>query len=293
MPANPPARDPDAGDVLAGYLAHLGLEAETPSPAGLDRLHRAHVERVPWETVWIHCDEAWGLDALESARRIATTGRAGYCFHLNGAFAWLLERLGYSVTRCVGAVHGASGPSADDFGNHLVLVVADLPTADHPDGRWYVDVGSGDALHHPLPLRPAAAQDAVMRTSLGAATGLGVWTLTHDPRGAFAGLTWEDGAVDLDRFATEHRHLSRDPHSQFVQWLVAFRQTPDAVVRLQGLTLTHVADDPARRAQRVLESEPELFDALADELGIRGIDPAVRGAVWRRAAERHAGRSGA
>ena len=54
------------------YLARLGLDAEPPSAEALFRLHRAQVERVPYETLWIHLGEGWGIDAAESFRRIAT-----------------------------------------------------------------------------------------------------------------------------------------------------------------------------------------------------------------------------
>src|SRR3954447_24742933 len=93
-------------DLEAAYLARLGLEAEPPSVDALQRLHRAQVERVPYETLWIHAGEAWSIDVDASVRRVATEGRGGYCFHLNGAFAALLASLGYAVARHVGGVHG-------------------------------------------------------------------------------------------------------------------------------------------------------------------------------------------
>ncbi|MEO7369364.1 MAG: arylamine N-acetyltransferase, partial [Ilumatobacteraceae bacterium] len=96
--------------LQAAYLARLGLDAEPPSVEALLRLQSRHVERVPYETLWIHAGEAWGLDPAESVARIALHGRGGYCYHLNGALAELLESLGYVVHRHVGGVHGADGP---------------------------------------------------------------------------------------------------------------------------------------------------------------------------------------
>ena len=51
------------------------------------RLHRAHVERVPYETLWIQLEQYWDIDPIASATRIATETRGGYCFHLNGALS--------------------------------------------------------------------------------------------------------------------------------------------------------------------------------------------------------------
>ena len=47
-------------DVRDAYLHRLGLDAEPPSVAALARLHRRHVERVPYETLWIHGGEGMG-----------------------------------------------------------------------------------------------------------------------------------------------------------------------------------------------------------------------------------------
>ena len=85
--------------------------------------------------------------------RVAVQHRGGYCFHLNGAFSELLRSLGYDVVRHVGGVHGPEGATGEEMANHLVLTVRNLPNDANPDGTWYVDVGLGDALHEPLPLR--------------------------------------------------------------------------------------------------------------------------------------------
>jgi N-hydroxyarylamine O-acetyltransferase len=96
------------------YLAQLGVDAEPASVDGLIRLHRAHVERVAYETLWIHLGERWGIGVDESMARVATRRRGGYCYHLNGAFGGLLRSLGYDVTRHVGGVHGPDGPLTHD-----------------------------------------------------------------------------------------------------------------------------------------------------------------------------------
>ena len=82
-------------EVRDAYLARLRLDAESPSAEALSRLHRAHVERVPYETMWIHSGDLWDIDPVASATRVARRGRGGYCFQLNGAFS---ELLGASAT---------------------------------------------------------------------------------------------------------------------------------------------------------------------------------------------------
>jgi hypothetical protein len=50
---------------IAAYLDRLGLDREPPSVEALARLHRAHVERVPYETLWIPLGEDWTVDPVE------------------------------------------------------------------------------------------------------------------------------------------------------------------------------------------------------------------------------------
>ena len=62
----------------------------------------------------------------------------------------MLRDLGFDL----GAGTGTSdrrGGRADAELNHLVLVADGLPTDDNPGGRWWVDVGLGDAFRDPLP----------------------------------------------------------------------------------------------------------------------------------------------
>src|SRR3954452_14215513 len=99
--------DPELRDA---YLARLGLEAEPPSGEALQRLHRGHVERVPYETMWIHMGDRWTSDLDATVSPIARPDRGGYCFHLNGAFSERLRSLGYDVVRHVGGVPGPDGP---------------------------------------------------------------------------------------------------------------------------------------------------------------------------------------
>jgi N-hydroxyarylamine O-acetyltransferase len=128
-------------ELQVAYLRRLGLDAEPPSVEALQRLHRRQVERVPYETMWIHAGEPWGIDPLDSVARIALHGRGGYCYHLNGAFGELLRSLGYAVRGHVGGVHGPTGPDVESAGNHLVLTVSGLPTGESGSGIWYVDAG--------------------------------------------------------------------------------------------------------------------------------------------------------
>jgi N-hydroxyarylamine O-acetyltransferase len=248
------------------YLARLGVDAEPPSVDGLIRLHRAHVERVTYETLWIHLGERWGIGVDESMARVATRRRGGYCYHLNGAFGGLLRSLGYDVTRHVGGVHGPDGPTEDSMTNHLVLTVHGLPTDANPDGDWYVDAGLGDALHEPLPLIAGEYRQGPFAFVLDeTAGGVGDWHLTHDPAGGFAGMSWRSAPVGMDAFAQRHAWLSTSPESGFVRVLTAQRRDASGVDILRGLTLRRIGD-PA--SESTLTTRAELAAVLGDLFGL-------------------------
>jgi N-hydroxyarylamine O-acetyltransferase len=248
------------------YLARLGVEQEPPSVDALFRVHRAHVERVAYETLWIHLGQRWSADASESMTRVATQRRGGYCFHLNGAASELLRALGYDVRRHVGGVHGPDGATAAEMTNHLVLTVHGLPNEANPSGIWYFDVGLGDALHEPLPLMPGHYQQGPFHLELETTTNpLADWHLIHDKTGWFAEMSWRSEATDLDAFAARHAFLSTSPESGFVKLLVAGRRDATGVDLLRGLTLRRVGRGAT---ERTLTTQAELTDVLGDVFGL-------------------------
>jgi N-hydroxyarylamine O-acetyltransferase len=266
--------------VREAYLARLGVEAEPPSVAGLRLLTQRHVERVPYETLWIHAGEAWTIDPNESATRIALHGRGGYCYHMNGALGVLLSSLGYAVHGHIGGVHGPEGPNAAAMGNHLVLTVDQLPTDANPSGVWYVDTGLGDALHDPLPLAAGMYDQPPFRLSLEQADGGSTWHLTHDPGGGFAGMTWTSGHARVADFEAKHRWLSTSPDSGFVQVAMAERRDATGVDVIRGLILSRIGDR-AHTAGPVT-GRAEWFELLADlfDLRFHTSTPEARDRLW-------------
>jgi N-hydroxyarylamine O-acetyltransferase len=272
--------------VRDAYLARLGVDADSPSATGLRLLMQRQVERVPYETMWIHAGEAWDIDPIESATRIARHGRGGYCYHMNGALGLLLSSLGYAVHGHIGGVHGPEGPDAAAMGNHLVLTVDQLPTEFNPGGVWYVDAGLGDAVHDPLPLVAGIHAQPPFRLSLEPVDG-STWHLTHDPGGGFKGMTWTSGDARVADFETKHRWLSTSPDSGFVQVAMAERRDAKGVDVIRGLTLSRVGEG-AHTAEPVTR-RADWFDLLADvfELRFDNSTQQARDRLWTNVVTAH------
>ncbi len=107
---------------------------------------------MPFENLDIVARTPISLDLEAIHEKVVTRRRGGFCYELNGLFAWLLEQLGYDVTRLSArTVEGIDGELGPEF-DHLVLQV-DLAEP------WLADVGFGDTFRTPLPL--AAERDHV------------------------------------------------------------------------------------------------------------------------------------
>jgi arylamine N-acetyltransferase len=279
---------PMHAELQTAYLHRLGLDAEPPSVDALQRLHRRQVERVPYETTWINAGEAWTVDPIESAERVARQGRGGYCFHLNGAFSELLRSLGYAVTRHVGGVHGPGGPTDDEMTNHLVLTVSGLRADENPSGVWYVDAGLGDALYEALPLIAGQYEQQPFHLGLEKTPGgVGDWHLTHDPMGVFPGMSWRNAEARMDQFAARHQWLSTSPDSGFVRVLSAQRRDATGVDILRGLILSRVGTGSA--PSEPLTERADWFAALADVFDLRfeATAPDVLDRLWERSLAAH------
>ncbi|XVU29904.1 arylamine N-acetyltransferase family protein [Actinoplanes sp. CA-054009] len=270
-----------------GYLRRLGLAGwagRPPSAEALGELHRAHAERVPYESLEIWLGRPTTVEPGDSVGRILR-GRGGYCYHLNGAFSSLLRALGYQVSRHVGGVQGNAERPAGADANHLVLTVSGLPSEAAPDGRWLVDLGMGDGLHGPLPLVVGSYRQGPFTYGLRPSeVEAGGWRFDHDPRGGFLGMDFRPEAVGMAAFAEKHRFLSTSPESGFVRTATAQRRDAEGADVLRGLTLSRVGETVSRTE---IETPADYFAVLADLFGLTldDVSAAERAVMWRRLVE--------
>ncbi len=246
--------------TLAAYLHRLG-EPVTPPPTyeTLRRLCRAHLMAVPWQSLHVQLGEVTPVDGLAAASRLAR-GASGYCFHLNGAFAWLLDRLGFTVERHRAGVLMAGGEATIDEA-HLTLVVTGLPTPAWPEGRWLVDVALVDVTDEPLALRQGTfSRDGWSFDLRPSELAPGAWRLDHDPRGSFVALDIGAEVLPIGHFAASHTRQSTGPDSTWRTWSIVERRRPHGTLRLVGCELTTWHGVESRTV--ILSDEQAWRDAL-------------------------------
>ncbi|MCP3909900.1 MAG: arylamine N-acetyltransferase [Actinomycetia bacterium] len=158
------------------YLARIGFEGPpVPDWDTLAGLQLAHLRSAPFENIDVVAGGSMPVDAGASVPKVADQERGGWCFELNGAFAALLEGVGFRVQRLPGLVY-MGGTEASPMDDHLCLRV-DL------DRPWLVDVGFGDSFTQPLPLdsdEPVDDEAAGCRFRVTIDEGRGTLWSEHD-----------------------------------------------------------------------------------------------------------------
>ncbi len=279
-PVDRPLRD--------AYLRRLGFDAPPPPTAAtLFAVHRAQVERVPYESVWVWLGERRTIEPL-AAVRYQTSGRGGYCYHQNGAMATLLGWLGFRVYWHVGGVQGHPDAKPNVDGNHLALTVSGLPTEDNPGGEWFVDAGLGDGPHEPMPLRAGTYRQGPHTYGLRRSeVAPGGWRFDADPSMSLHGMDFLPGEATPADLTAEHERLQSAPDSSFVRTLVAFRRDAGGVDFLRGRVLKRL--DATGETSRELDTAPDWHSCLADLFGLHlsDVDTQRKTLLWNRVTAAH------
>jgi N-hydroxyarylamine O-acetyltransferase len=122
------------------YLARLNYSQP------LHALQLAHMKNIPFENLDIALGRKIKLDLENLWEKVIVNKRGGFCYELNGLFAWLLKEIGFEVNYLNARdYHEKDDSFGIDF-DHLTLLVKSPkePT------RWLADVGWGDTFFHPL-----------------------------------------------------------------------------------------------------------------------------------------------
>lgn len=226
----------------------------------LRALHQAHLLTVPFENLDIHLGRPIVLDEAAFFDKIVTRRRGGYCYELNGLFAWLLRGLGFDVTLLSARVAEEGGQFGPEF-DHLVLLV-------QLEGRWLADVGFGESFRDPLRLDDPEPQVQPFGAYRVSHEG-GQWLMQErrpDGQWNADGYTFTLQPRQLSEFAAMCRWQQTAPESHFVQKRICSRATPDGRITLSDGRLIVTAN--GQRQERMLSSEAEYAAVLREYFGL-------------------------
>lgn len=254
---------------VAAYLERIGfIGAPRADAATLVKLHRCHVEAITWECLDCYAGRPTTRDPADAYDKIVVRGRGGWCYEMNGLFAWMLEALGFEVSRlAAGVMREALGDEA--IGNHLVLIV-------RLDRDYLADVGLGSGLIEPVPLAEGTYRQRYATFRLERLDAR--WWRFHNqsevmpPSFDFALDTRDEALLD-DRC----RWLQTDPASPFRQNAVVQRYGPDHLTALIGPALVRVDAGGVQRTP--IDSAPAYERALHQSFGLELPDAAE---MWAR-----------
>jgi N-hydroxyarylamine O-acetyltransferase len=124
------------------YLQRIDYRGpREPTVRTLSQLHRAHMYSVPFENLDIPLRRPIVLSLPLLFDKIVRRRRGGFCYELNGLFAWLLQEIGFDVQMLSGRVFDGSVPGPEF--DHMILLV-------HTGEKHLADVGFGDSFIEPV-----------------------------------------------------------------------------------------------------------------------------------------------
>ena len=247
------------------YLARIKYSA--PVNADLETLRGlqlAHMLSVPFENLDIvPLGRTIQLDEISLWNKIIERRRGGFCYELNGLFAWLLKQIGFDVTYLNARVFNREGKLGIEF-DHLVLLVR------FPDesSRWLADVGFGDSFTEPLNFEHIGEQ----------VQGLRAYRLEQMPEGRISWQRNYDGTWERQFFFyPQPRNFPSDyeagclyhqtsPQSSFTRGSIVSIATPDGRVTLEEKRLIVTKD--GRREEKVVANHEEYTLLLKEHFGI-------------------------
>lgn len=252
------------------YLKRIRYHgAPEPASETLQALHEAHLLAIPFENLAIHLGQPIILQEEALYEKIVCQHRGGFCYELNGLFAWLLRCLGFEVSLLsaeVAGEHGSFGPAFD----HLALCVHRLCGAE-----WLVDVGFGDSFRRPLRLacglehreEDGHVYRLVESEQEQSRAAWGYLVLQRlSVRGWEAQYRFTLEPYALTDFSARCQYHQTSPHSHFTQKRICSLATPLGRVTLSGRQL--ITTTYAERSEQTLTDQGQYAAALADHFGL-------------------------
>jgi N-hydroxyarylamine O-acetyltransferase len=248
------------------YLRRIDYTGDTAKPSSniLRKLHKRHLESVPFENLDIQLNRPIVLSNEAFYDKIVRQRRGGFCYELNGSFANLLKSLGFDLTLLSARVAIEEGSEYTPEYDHMALQVK------MGEESWLADVGFGDSFVEPKRIDDYGKSqkddgngmlykiekngDALtLFRSRNSTLWIPQYRFTLKPR-------------KLQEFVKRCNYLQTSPNSHFKRGWVCTRLT-----RLGRITLTDkkfIVTKGDERMERLLEGRREFDSLLYRRFGI-------------------------
>ena len=260
--------------TLQGYLDRIGYRGSPRDDlVTLVELHRRHLLAIPYENLDVQLGRHVGLDVDSIYEKLVPGRRGGWCYEMNGLFAWALEEIGFSVVRMAAGV-GRADVGDEATGNHLALLVV-------LDGAYLADVGFGDGLFDPVPMRAGRFSQRGFAFRLEALAD-GWWRVHNQPHGGAASFDFRAEPCEQAVLERQCVRLQTSPESSFRKVAVVQRHVADGLAVLRGRLLRRL--DGRRVDERLIEDRREYERVLRD---VFDLEPPQLDTLWGRVVEQH------
>jgi N-hydroxyarylamine O-acetyltransferase len=261
---------------LTRYLQRIGFSGHpTPDLPTLRALQLLHLHAIPYDNLDVRLGRGvtMGLGrgvtmaVTDAYAKLVLQRRGGWCYEMNGLFAWALEEIGFEVTRLGGwAMRERYG--ADAEGNHVALLV-------QLDEPYLVDVGFGDGALEPLRLIEVSTQQHGMEFRLERLPDS--WWRYHNHRhGAVPSFDFALCAAEPMQLMGRCRWLQQSPVSVHLRNAICVRWVGDRYAFLLERTLRYVGSDSA---PTMIDSAAQYREVLR---AVFAIDFDDCDALWER-----------
>ena len=246
------------------YLSRLHFSRPVrPDAKTLRELQIAHMLNIPFENLDIGLKRSIQLSEEALWQKIIINHRGGFCYEINGLFAWLLKQTGFDVTYLNARVFNQAGEPGIEF-DHLALLVK----TPGESVRWLVDAGFGDSFNEPLSIEERGEQIQGLRAYRLEQTSDGfiTWQKNYDgswERHYFFDLIPRDFPADYETACLYHQ---TSPRSSFTHSSIISRATPNGRVSLEDGRL--ILTKNGQRIARPVENKAEYEIVLKEHFNV-------------------------